>query len=284
MTSLSHELRTTLAAAGAICLCVLTTFSSVLSGASDTMPTHKTISLGTRTVKLTLARATAAATAPPYLVVFASGDGGLRGVSKDLLVHLAGQNYWVVGFSSPEAFKGIADDSKGQPNYAGARNRLATIVGQAKQAMGLPDQTPIVITGMSRGANVVVAAAGDAELGPGIIGAVAIALTREFDDLTVPDTVMGRPGVQADDQGRLQTYPSLQRLGSMRLAIIQSTNDSYVRSSESRRLLGPDTPTRRLYEIASKNHSFGGGKAPLMRALDDAMAWVGHSGGTAGSH
>jgi hypothetical protein len=276
MTSLSHDLRTSLAAAGAIYLCVLTTFSSVLSGASDTMPTHKTISLGTRTVKLALARPTSAPTAPPYLVVFASGDGGLRGVSKDLLVHL-GQNYWVVGFSSPEAFKGIADDSKGQPNYAGARDRLASIVGQAKQAMGLPDQTPIVITGMSRGANVVVAAAGDAELGPGIVGAVAIALTREFDDLTVPATVVGRPGVQTDDKGRLQTYPSLQRLGSMRLAIIQSTNDSYVRSSESRRLLGPDTPTRRLYEIESKNHSFGGGKEPLIRALDDAMAWVGQS-------
>ena len=63
----------------------------------------------------------------------------------------------------------------------------------------------------------------------------------------------------------------------MRLAIIQSTNDGYVRSAEWRRLLGPDTPTRRLYEIESKNHSFGGGKVPLMQALDDAMAWIGQS-------
>ena len=277
MRSLPHELRTRVAS-GAFCLFVLTIPSGVLgAGPTDITPTHKTITVGTRTVKLTLARPTAGAAAPPFLVVFASGDGGLRGVSKDLLVHLAGENYWVVGFSSPEAFKGIADDSKGQPNYAGARDRLASLVGQAKQAMELPNQTPIVITGMSRGANVVVAGAGDAALRPGIVGAVAIALTREFDDLTVPDTVVGRPGVQTDDKGRLQTYPSLERLGSMRLAIIQSTNDSYVRSSESRRLLGPDTPTRRLYEIESKNHSFGGGQASLMRALDDAMAWVGQS-------
>ena len=276
MRSLPHEMRT-FVGAGAFCLFVLTIPSGALgAGPTDKTPTHKTISVGTRTVKLTLARPTAGA-APPFLVVFASGDGGLRGVSKDLLVHLAGETYWVVGFSSPEAFKGIADDSKGQPNYEGARDRLASLVGQAKQAMELPAQTPIVITGMSRGANVVVAAAGDAALRPGIVGAVAIALTREFDDLTVPDTVAGRPGVQTDDKGRLQTYPSLQRLGSMPLAIIQSTNDSYVRSSESRRLLGPDTPTRRLYEIESKNHSFGGGQVPLMRALDDAMTWVGLS-------
>ena len=278
MSCLSHELRTSRVAVGTFCLSVLTILcGAMIAAQADTAPTQKTINVGTRTVKLTLARPTADASPPAFLVVFASGDGGLRGVSKSLLVHLSEQNYWVAGFSSPEAFKGIADDSKRQPNYAGARDRLVSIVAQAKQAMGLPEQTPIVITGMSRGANVVVAAAGDTVLKPGIAGAVAIALTREFDDLTVPDTVMGRPGVQADDQGRLQTYPSLQRLGSMRLAIIQSTNDSYVRSSESRRLLGPDTPTRRLYEIASKNHSFGGGQEPLMRALDDAMAWVGQS-------
>jgi len=284
MRSLSRELRSTLVAAGTFSLYVLTILSGAMSARqADATPTYKTIGVGTRTVKLTLARPTADSSPPAFLVVFASGDGGLRGVSKALLVHLSEQNYWVAGFSSPEAFKGIADDSKGQPNYAGARDRLVSIVGQAKQAMGLPDQTPIVITGMSRGANVVVAAAGDAVLKPGIAGAVAIALTREFDDLTVPDTVMGGPGVRADDQGRLQTYPSLQRLGEMRLAVIQSTNDSYVRSSESRRLLGPDTPTRRLYEIESKNHSFGGGKEPLMRALDDAMAWVGHSGGASSS-
>ena len=248
MRSLSNDLRATFVAAGAFCVYVLTILSGTLNaGPADQAMTQKSIRVGTRSVKLTLARPAAAATAPPFLVLFASGDGGLRGVSKEVLTHLAGENYWVAGFSSPEAFKGIADDSKGEPNYAGARDRLVSIVGQAKQAMGVPDQTPIVITGMSRGANVVVAAAGDAVLGRGIVGAIAIALTREFDDLTVPDTVAGRPGVQTDDRGRLQTYPSLQRLGSMRLAIIQSTNDSYVRSSESRRLLGPDTPTRRLY-------------------------------------
>lgn len=266
----------------AFCLLVLICAGALSARTAQAERTHKTISVGTRPVKLTLATPAAGRTAPPFVVVFASGDGGLRGVSKDLLVHLAERDYWVVGFSSPEAFKGIADDSTGEPNYFVARDRLASIVAQSKQALGLPNQTPIVIVGMSRGANVVVAAAGDAVLRAGIVGAVAIALTREFDDLTVPDSLVGRPGIQTDDQGRLQTYPSLQRLGSMRLAIIQSTNDSYVRSSESRRLLGPDTPTRRLYEIESKNHSFRAGNAALMRALDDAMVWVGHSDGTDG--
>jgi hypothetical protein len=264
-------------AAGAFCFCCLIVFTGALSArTAGAEPVQKTIKIGTRTVKLTLATPGASATAPPFVVVFASGDGGLRGVSKDLLVHLVEQKYWVVGFSSPEAFKGLDDDSKEKPNYAVARDRLASIITQAKQLLGVPEQTRILIIGMSRGANVVVAAAGDATLRAGITGAVAIALTREFDDLTVPESVIGQPGIQTDDKGRLQTYPSLQRLGSMRLAIIQSTNDSYVPSSESRRLLGPDTPTRRLYEIKSKNHSFGDGHEALMHALDDATGWASH--------
>jgi hypothetical protein len=260
---------------GAFAWCFAIVFAGAVSAtAAEVKPTHKTIRVGTRTVKLTLFRPAPAATAPPFIVIFASGDGGLRGGSKDLLVHLGAQHYWVVGFSSPEALKGIDDESKGEPNYAVARDRFASIISQAKQALSLPDQTPIVIVGMSRGANVVVAAAGDAVLRAGMTGAVAVALTREFDDLTIPDSLIGNPGIETDDQGRLQTYPSLQRLGAMRLAVIQSTNDSYVPSAESRQLLGPDTSTRRLYEIESKNHSFGGGRDALVQALDDAMTWV----------
>src|SRR3954464_74507 len=139
-------------------------------------PTHKTITVGSRSVKLTLAAPTGVAP-PRYLVVFASGDGGLRGLSKELRAHLAEQNYWVVGFSSPQAFKGLDDDAKGQPNYSVATDRFASIVAQAKGALGIPNDTPIVISGLSRGANVVVAAAGSASLREGMAGAVAIALT-----------------------------------------------------------------------------------------------------------
>ena len=58
-------------------------------------------------------------------------------MSKDLLVHLAEENYWVVGFSSPEALKGLPTIQKGsritqEPGIAWS------LVGQAKQAMGYP--------------------------------------------------------------------------------------------------------------------------------------------------
>lgn len=260
---------------GGLCLAAVIALAGNLGADSlAPKPVQKTIAVGSRSLKLTLSKPATDA-APPFVVVFASGDGGLRGASKDIMRHLSEQGLWVAAFSSPEAFKGMNDDAKEKANYAGARDRLASIIMQAKQALGVPDQTSIVIAGMSRGANVVVAAAGDPSLKSSIVGAVAIALTREFDDLTIPDSAASNAGVTKDDRGRLQTYPALERLGSLPLAVIQSTNDSYVRSSESRRLLGPDTSTRRLYEVESKNHSFGGGQEALMHSLDDAMSWIG---------
>jgi len=232
-----------------------------------------TVEIGDAWVDLTLAKPASATHPPECLVVFASGDGGLSGISDALLVHIAEQGYRAAGFSSEEAF-GTITESDGKPNYAAARDAFATLVAAAERALDLPDETSLIVVGMSRGANVVVASAGDPTLRRGIAGAVAIALTREFDSLIVGDQAKRRPGMTTDELGRLQTYPAIERLGSIPLAIIQSTNDGYVPSAESRRLIGPDTPTRRLYEVQSANHEFDGGHESLMRDLDDAIAWI----------
>jgi fermentation-respiration switch protein FrsA (DUF1100 family) len=227
-------------------------------------------------VNLTLARPVPPASSPQFVVVFASGDGGLSGTSAAVLEHLAERGLWVAGFSSEEAFESVMSDpeSARRSNYSAARDTFAAIVAEAKRGFGLPDGTPIITAGMSRGANVVIASAGDPMLRPGMMGAVAIALTREFDALTVSDAAKKLSVVKTDDQGRIQTYPAIERLGSLPLAIIQSTNDDYVPSAESRRLLGADTATRRLYEVTSTNHDFDGGHDVLMRDLDNAIDWI----------
>jgi len=245
-----------------------------LAAKPDVFASHQEMARVANTdVRLTLVKPVGS-NPPPFLVVFASGDGGLLGVSKAVLQHLADRGFWVAAFSSPDAFGHVVAQSDRRPNYAAARGAFSSIVVQAKRALALPDRTPLVVAGLSRGANVVIASAGDPTLKTGIVGALAIALTREFDDLTVPDNARQLPNVKMDDKGRLQTYPAIERLGSIPLAIIQSTNDSYVPSAESRRLLGPDTRTRRLYEVQSKNHSFAGGREPLMRDIDAAMSWI----------
>ena len=209
----------------------------------------------------------------PFLVVFASGDGGMMGVSKAILRHLGDEGYYVAAYSSREAlarFRGAA----GIPDYANVVAAHASMNAQAKRALGLPDPTPMIMAGISRGASMVIVTAGDSTLRPGIAGAVAIALTRELDYLQVPERAGRSHFIKLDGNRKVRTYPAIARLGSVPLAIIQSTNDKYVPSAESRRLLGPDTPTRRLYEVESRNHGFGGGQAELMRDLDDALTWI----------
>jgi len=211
--------------------------------------------------------------AQSVLVVFASGDGGLRGISKDTLQHLADQGYYVAGLSSRDAMKSIKD-SNGRIAHHVAMTSLASLFDQAKVALKLPARTQVVLTGMSRGANLVVVAAGAPDLQSGIAGGVAMALTREADFLDLPPGADKEPGIQVDAKGRPQMYPAIQQIGSVPFAVIQSTKDSYVPSAESRQLLDPDTSTRRLYEVTSSGHNFGGGEDVLFRDLDDALRWI----------
>jgi fermentation-respiration switch protein FrsA (DUF1100 family) len=67
---------------------------------------------------------------------------------------------------------------------------------------------------------------------------------------------------------------ALKLLSSTRLAVIQSTHDQYVPAAESRRLLGSDTPTLRLYEVEAKDHGFSDARENLMQDLDDALRWL----------
>jgi dienelactone hydrolase len=209
---------------------------------------------------------------PGYLVVFATGDAGWFGTSGALFEHLASAGYTIAGFSAPEIVRPIARSAE-RVSSARAAQGLKELFAAAKRDLGLPDSTPIVIVGFSRGASVVAFTAVHPELRGGVAGAVAIALTREADYLREPQGER-RPEIKIDDQGRIQLYPALKLLGSTRLAVIQSSNDDYVPAAESRQLLGPDTPTLRLYQVEAKDHGFSNARDKLMQDLDDALRWV----------
>jgi len=207
-----------------------------------------------------------------YLVVFATGDDGWFGTSHAVFKHLAEEGYTLAGFSSPEALQEIARSGE-RISTARAAQELKDLYAQMKRQLALPEATPVVIVGFSRGASVVAFTAVHPDLRDGLGGAVAIALTREADYLHAPKD---DARVQVDSEGRIQLYPALKFLGSMRLAVIQSTNDDYVPAAESRQLLGADTPTLRLYTVEAKDHGFSDARERLMQDLDDALRWIEH--------
>jgi type IV secretory pathway VirJ component len=209
---------------------------------------------------------------PGYLVVYTTGDDGWSGTSAALFKHLADGGYTVAGFSAPEVIEPLVHEGK-LIHTRDAAHGLEEMYALARRRLGLPVTTPVVVVGFSRGATAVAYTAIHPELQEDFAGGVAIALTREADYLRVPENKRG-PAIQVDSEGRLQMYPAVRLLASKRLAVIQSTGDSYVRAAESRELLGPDTPTLRLYPVESRNHGFSDARDKLMSDLDDALQWV----------
>jgi len=209
---------------------------------------------------------------PDYLVVFATGDGGWRSVSLDVFDHLAALGYMCAGVNSPDAVKPVKRAGE-KVSTAQAAERVKASFAEAKKAFGLPPSTPVIVVGFSRGATLVAFSALHPELRNQLRGAIALALTREADYLRAPPPERA-PDIQVDKQGRIQMYPALKFLGSTPVAIIQSTNDPYVPAAESRKLLGPDTPTLRLYEVESSNHRFGGARDKMIADVDDALKWI----------
>jgi fermentation-respiration switch protein FrsA (DUF1100 family) len=72
----------------------------------------------------------------------------------------------------------------------------------------------------------------------------------------------------------MQTYPAIRLAGSIPFAVIQAEGDKYVPADEARKLFGPNSSTRRLYEVDARSHGFGGGRPELLRDLDDALSWI----------
>ena len=133
---------------------------------------------------------------PPFLVVFASGDDGLLGVSKAVLQHLADRaSGRRVQFAD---LRPRRRQVRRESNYAAARGAFSSIVVR-RNTRSLARADAARRRRLSRGAGVVIASAGDPTLKTGIVGALAIALTREFDDLTIPDNEQ-LPNVKMDSR------------------------------------------------------------------------------------
>jgi dienelactone hydrolase len=210
---------------------------------------------------------------PVSMILFATGDAGWWGTSGTIFEHLAGEGYYVAAYDSRQIVE-RAEKAEAKPTIEEAAAGIDTMLVRMRRDLGLPETTPVIVTGFSRGANLVLFTAAVGQLQHHLRGAVAIALTREMDYLEAPEPGHRPPEIEVDEKGRMQTYPAIPLVGSIPFAVIQSRGDKYVPGDEARQLFGPDTGTRRLYVVDAKNHGFRGGRPEMLRDLDDALAWI----------
>lgn len=208
------------------------------------------------------------------LILYATGDGGWRGKDRDAFERMTHWGYPIVGFSAPNYLRHLVRHPRETTPTDIARD-YARIIKLAKERMGVADDVPTILVGVSRGSGLAVAAAGEVALQPSLAGVVAVALTREEEYVHRLRRKRKAPQ-DPPELVMLDNYEYLPRLRNLPLSIIQSTHDDYLPAEEARRLLGPDSALRQLKPIRAKNHSFADAREPLYVELQASLSWVAH--------
>ncbi len=218
-------------------------------------------------------------TAGRPLLIFVTGDGGWHRKDLDAYKHLIQWGYPVAGFSAPVYLDHLAGGAASlRPSQLA--HDFQTIIDAARADFGLPSGTRVFLTGVSRGADLVVVAAAQPALRHTVSGVLAVALTREEEYVRRSRRLFhfrhrARPAPTADgdDQVIVQPYRALRRI-DVPVALIQSTNDPYVRAADARKLFGPDDATRQFHAIASRDHSFTDKRDELFREMQASLVWL----------
>lgn len=206
------------------------------------------------------------------LIIYATGDGGWIGFGKQVFDWLNQCGYPVVGFSSKaylRTLKRTSDTGTTTPRRL-ARD-YQKIIEFSGRRLGLPESTPVILVGLSRGAGFSVVAAGEGELDRRLAGLLTIALTKEEEYVLHR---VRRPGSRVRPRVEIQTYRYLNRIASFPVAVLQSTHDKYLSADDARRLFGPDTELRRLRPIEAESHSFRNGCGTLYSEIHSTLAWI----------
>lgn len=200
------------------------------------------------------------------LIVYATGDGGWWGGDKEVFDALVSMGYPVAGFSARDYVTHLGEGVTAISPEAMAAD-FAALIRVSKAALNLPGSTSVVLVGFSRGAGLAIAVASQEPIRSRLRGVIAIALTREEEYAAVPSPAGGPPTM-------LLTYPSLPLIGDIPVAVIQSTHDDYIPAAEARTLFGPDTSSRLLRPIESKDHTFEGAVSTLYREMNSCFEWI----------
>jgi hypothetical protein len=209
------------------------------------------------------------------VVLYASGDGGWLGAAVDMFHQIAKAGYYTIGFSS-RAFLKIERSGATLTTTAQLAAEYAQILSRGRTNLGLDPAGRAILTGWSRGAAFAVLAASEPAARRGILGVVAIGLS-DREDLAIDgpeDESDDGSASSAANRGAFDTYTSLAHLAPLPCAVIQASRDDYLPAARARVLFGADTPSRRFYTVAARNHRFSGGKPAFNAALLDAIQWM----------
>jgi len=181
----------------------------------------------------------------------------------------------VAGFSAPDYLDRLSGGVETLAPAALARD-FGVILATSAAHLGLDPGTPAVLVGVSRGADLVVIAAGDGHLRHALSGVIAVALTDEEEYVRHRRHHLSYAGRSEPREAPLEMARPYDYLPSIPapISLIQSTNDQYVPAARAALQFGPESPRRRFYPIDARNHSFAGARRVMYRALRASLEWI----------
>ena len=240
----------------------------------DTTTLQRSVTLNHHPIKLHMANHKNST--HPFLLLYATGDGGWHRKDVDLFSQLTATGFPAAGFDARDYVTHFDTTKDVTTPMRLGRDYLA-MINEARTALELDATTKVILVGVSRGADLSVVAAGQRLVRRELAGVVAIALTKEEEYVRVLPPLLRRPAgpTPADEEPPMAApYESIRRFGLLPLAVIQSTHDNYLPASEARKLFGPDTQRHHFEAIESDNHSFGGARNAMYGAVREALGWI----------
>jgi fermentation-respiration switch protein FrsA (DUF1100 family) len=212
------------------------------------------IALGDVRLKLHLARPSDGR--PTRVLLFhVTGDSGWHGLDPLFFDTMTARGFTLAG-ASARAFRARLGEAGGSTPARLAADYLS-LIDAACERLQLPGGTPVILTGLSRGAGLTVVAAAQPELARRVSGVLLMGLTADEGNV--------RPTAAP--------FGLLDRI-DLPLVLLQSTSDRHVPAAEARRLFGPDASHRKLVAIEADSHTFSGHRDELFRQVESAIAWI----------
>jgi alpha-beta hydrolase superfamily lysophospholipase len=200
-----------------------------------------------------------------------SGDLGWVGLAVKMSDFLVQQNYVVVGFNVREYLSSFTAGSQ-HVSIADVRGDYRAM-SELLARRGLL-QRPVLLSGVSEGAALAVAAAGDPGNHPWIDGVVTMGLpaTAELAWRWTDMTSL----ITRRDAGEPSFAPSghLGAIAPIPLAMIQSATDEYSTDADRAALLNAAKPPKKMIMIGAANHRFTDKLPELRTELLGAIAWI----------
>jgi alpha-beta hydrolase superfamily lysophospholipase len=200
-----------------------------------------------------------------------SGDLGWVGLAVKMSEFLVQQNYVVVGFNVREYLSSFTAGSQ-HVSIADVRGDYRAM-SELLARQGLL-QRPVLLSGVSEGAALAVAAAGDPGNHPWIDGVVTMGLPATA-ELAWRWTDMTSLITRRDsDEPSFAPSAYLGAIAPIPLAMIQSATDDYSTDADRAALLNAAKPPKKMIMIGAANHRFTDKLPELRTELLGAIAWI----------